>query len=286
MEERSLVKIVSSGQEIELPSSIDIRLTPFSENPKEIQKWYGLNKLLGEIFDKESQRLNLSPERYEYSSINQMYAPEHPIFETHYLILDPGNPIMRGILGNRLGPELKEKFGVDISSQFELTRFNFDEVMFRLPSVDVGGYGNFHSFLNRINPSLREYNLIVAYLRNEGVLSFRHGFDDYVGLIKGIPVSGKGNVNVGEVDLEPINEIEEGKLYGVDVRGGVLLMAPIASCNWDLTRIEDLTKEQIGKLQLQDIPVKDRDVDTFHFLNGVTPHYIRQQLLDCFGRLS
>jgi len=260
---------------LQLPDCIDrADLTPFRTKSKRMDKWYEFGRLMTQVFDQEAQRLGMSPERYEYSNINDIYKPNHPIWDTHYFVFDAGNPIGRGLIGNLLGREMKKK-GVDLGKLFEQTSFRFDEVMFRLPGVDVGGYGNFHTFLNVVNPHLRDYNLFIAYMRYYGPASFRHGFNDLVGLIEGVPCPGLGDITAGDVDMEPVKEVEEDRLYEVEVKGGRLVMSPIASCNWNFVGLEDMEEDE---LEPDEIPVKDRMVDTFHWLNGVTPHYLKDRL--------
>ena len=275
------------GEQIRnLPACVDrSSLTPFTAEPKPIEGWYEFNKLLTRIFDEEAQRLGLSPERFEYSCVNEMYKPDHPIWDTHYLIYDPGPGIMRGILGNLVGEQMKKELGVDLGKMFEETMFSFGEVMFKLPGVDVGGYGNIHTFFNVLNRHLRHHNLAVGYVRQEDDCSFRHGFYDHIGLIEGIPGPGLGSVTAGEVEMYPVREVEENKLYVVDVKGGRLIAAPMASCNWNLNYIEGMEEQDFLKADADEIPVKDRMVDTFHFLNGVTPHYVREQLTDGLSRI-
>ena len=43
-------------------------LTPFTAEPKVLKNGHELGKLIKSIYDKEAKRLDLSPERYEYSS--------------------------------------------------------------------------------------------------------------------------------------------------------------------------------------------------------------------------
>lgn len=272
-----------------LPACIDRKnFTPFRAEPKRIEDSLEFRKILTPIFDQEAERLGLSPERYEYSNINEMYQPKHPILDTHYFIFDPGPGLIRGILGNFLGKEMK-KHGKDIGKLFEKIGFKFSEVLFRLPGVDVGGYGNFHEFLNIVNPHLRDYNLFIAYVREEDSASFRHGFYDHLGLIEGIPCPGLGKIVAGEVDMYPVKQIENGYpftgFYEVEVKGGKLAIAPIASCNWNLTYIENISDDEIKKLDAEEVPVRDRDVYTFHFLNGVTPHYFKKRLEDALSTI-
>ena len=192
---------------------------------------------------------------------------------------------MRGILGNLVGGQMKKELGVDLGKMFEETRFSFGEVIFKLPGVDVGGYGNIHMFFNLLNRHLRHHNLAVGYVRQEDDVSFRHGFYDHVGLIEGIPGPGLGSVTAGEVEMYPVREVEENKLYVVDVKGGRLIAAPMASCNWNINEFEGMDLKFMQEEYGDDIPIKDRMVDTFHFLNGVTPHYIRKHLTDGLSRI-
>ena len=285
MTEDGLAKRIQ-GSQISLAGEIDINLSPFSSSPLGIKDWFEFSKLIQDIFEQEAGRLSLSPERYEYSNINTMYQTEQPILETHYLILNPGNPLMRGLLGNVLGPELKISHGVDVADILKLTRFDFDKVLFRFPGVDVGGYSSFHSFLNRINHHFRDYNLVVAYLRHESLTSFRHGFDDRIGLMSGIPIPNGKATDYHGVELEPVEELEEGNLYGLEVKGGRILIAPIASCNWNLNDLDGITADEFRHLAPDEVPLKDRAVDTFHFLNGATPHYFKQRIIECFERIT
>src|SRR3989344_5571598 len=111
-----LVKIVSgSGELIEVSDTISPNLRPFTIHPKKIKDWQELERILDVIFEQEAARLGISRERYEYSNINSMYSAEHQIFETNYFILDPGNPLYRGLIGNSLGPAIREAGGPDIS---------------------------------------------------------------------------------------------------------------------------------------------------------------------------
>ena len=115
-------------------------------------------------------------------------------------------------------------------------------------------------------------------MRYYGPASFKHGFDDHIGLIEGVPGAGYGNITVGEVYTEPVEEIEEDNLYEVEVKGGKLIMSPIASCSWNFTSLEFLEDDELNELEPDDIPMKDRMVETFHYLNGVTPHYFKTKL--------
>lgn len=269
-----------------LPTSIDkTALTPFSLKPSRIESWYELDELLIKIFDEEAKRLVLTPERYEYSCLNELYKTEHPILDTHYIIYDPGSGILRGIVGNYLGKKVKKEQGIDLGGLFEDTSFSFDQVLFRFPGVDVAGYGIFHTFFNVLNRHLKNSNLAIAYVRQEDDLSFRHGFHDHIGLIEGVPGKGLGKVTAGEVEMYPVEEIEEKLLYAVNVKGGRLWIAPTASCNWDLNSIEGMTQQDFLEAKPDDVPVKDRFVDTFHFLNGVTPHYMRGRLTDALSTI-
>lgn len=240
---------------------------------------FELEKILERVFSEEAKRLGLAAERFEYSSINSMYQCNNPALETKYFLLNPGNPISRGILGNVLGPSLRMEYGIDISSQLKIAGLDMGEVLFIPPGADVGGYGPLHSFLNTINPVLLNYDLVVAYLRNEGILSFRHGFNDYIGLMK-LTKAQLSEPALGEIDLEPIDEVEEGRHYEIAIREGVISMAPIAQCHWDFNHLDGLTDKDITKLGPEDVPLRDRSVNTFHFLNGVTPHYMKQRLTE------
>ena len=272
-------------QRIETPEQVELLLNPFILQPKNVGNSFELSQIVGTIFDQEAARLGLNPETYEYSNLNTMYQCEHPALQTHYLILVPGSPLMRGLLGNRVGPDLKKKYGIDISGGLELGSFDFEQVLFLFPGVNVGGYGVLHSFLNRLNTQLREYNLMVAYLRQEEITSFRHGFYDHIGLIWATPVPNKKRIVLGEVDLESVDEIEGRKLYDLEVRGGRVLMAPLASCNWNLVDLGDVANEELAAMNPSELPLGDRAVDTFHFLNGATPHYFKQRLEQCFDTM-
>lgn len=284
MKEEELSALVQR-QGAGVPEDVELLLNPFTLQPKPLANSWELSEVLNAFFEQEAARLGLRPERFEYANLNILYQCEHPSFQTHYLILDPGNPLMRGLVGNVLGPELKRDNGIDVSGLLDLGRFDFEQVLFLFPGVEVGGYGVLHTFLNRLNAQLREYNLMVAYLRQEEITSFRHGFYDHIGLIHGIPIRGKKGAALGEVDLEAVDEIEEKRLYHLDVKGGRVLMAPIASCNWNFADLEDFTEEQLAAMSPRELPLGDRVADTFHHLNGATPHYFKQRLEECFDRM-
>lgn len=258
-------------------------LQPFRSIPTELE-YHEFCELLKRIFEDEARRLNLSPERYEYTSINLHYYPENPALETHYLILDPVSPISRGIIGNLFGPEVKSKLGVDLGHTLELTKFEFEEVLFRLPGIDVGGYGNLHSFLDTLNTNLTQHNLIVAYVRHQDVSdAIDEAHTDYLALIKGVPLLGAGLIKAGNVDLEPIRKIGK-RLYYIEIKGGKLISAPIAATGWSLLLVSHTS--DLSKLDQEDIPLKSRDEDTLHHLNGTTPHYFRRRLEKAYARIT
>jgi hypothetical protein len=274
-----IAKIIREQQLKNLPPNLDeTALTPFTVDPKRMENGWELNKLLNQVFAQEAQRLGLTPERYEYSNINDMYTPDNPIWDTHYFIFDPGDPIVRGLVGNFI-PEHLGTEGRDMSDIFAQTGFEFQEVMYILPGVDVGGYGSFHAFANTINPHLKDYNLFAAYMIYYASVNTCKGFDHLVGLIEGVPVEGLGRVIAGDVELDPVREVVDDKLYQVEVKGGKLYMASVAKCHWNLNWIPE-TKQEIIDADADEIPVRDLEVDTFHFLNGVTPHYFRNQLTE------
>ena len=101
-----------------------------------------------------------------------------------------------------------------------------------------------------------------------------------------ISLSTEVDIIVGGIELEPVEELEEGNLYGLEVKGGRILIAPIASCNWNLNDLDGITADEFRQLAPEDVPLKDRAVNTFHFLNGATPHYFKQRLVECFERIT
>ena len=59
----------------------------------------------------------------------------------------------------------------------------------------------------------------------------------------------------------------------------------MASCNWNIDNFEGMDLKFMQEEYGDDIPIKDRLADTFHFLNGVTPHYVREQLVNGFSKI-
>lgn len=262
------------------------KLVPFVAEPQPLKDAWELRKILTEIFDAESARLGLKPERYEYSCIKDFYSARNPVWETHYFIYDPGPGLMRGILGNLLGPELKEKMGVDVGSVFENISFTFAEVLPVFPGVDVPGYGPLHTFSNVLNSRLLRHNMVLGYLRQEDDASFRHGYDDHIGLLTLIPGEGQGEITAGDVEMYPVQDVEGMRLHEVSVTGGKLVIAPLASCSWNLNYIDDFSDEDFLKAAADEVPVRDREVDTFHYLNGYTPHQMKRELVEACERID
>ncbi|MDO8556507.1 MAG: hypothetical protein Q7R96_05040 [Nanoarchaeota archaeon] len=279
----------------ELPATIDATvLVPFKQTPQTLKNFYDLDKVIRTIYDQEAERLHLPRERYEYTCINQLYPTEHPALEQHYIMYDPGPALLRGIIGNAIGRAVKKETGIDLGKIFEQTQLSFEEVLPTFPGVDVPGYGHFHTFFNVLNKHLTAYNLLLGYLRNEGMMSFRHGFNDYVGLMYGLPGKGLGTVTAGAVEMEAIQDLDESndekapedRLYVTPVQGGTLYMAPLAACNWDLNHLEGMRKREFLTADPEDLPLKCRQENTFHWLNGATPHYFREHIVEtCYRRI-
>ena len=252
---------------------------------QKIKDCFEFDRYLRGLFTQESKKLALTPERYEYTPINELYKSTDPIIDTHYLLYDSGPAIMRGLLGNVLGKVLKEDGGADLGKMFEATHFKLARVLETLPGVDVPGYANLHVFLNAINPELQNHNLLIAYMRQDDP-SFSGGYTDYLGLIEGIAGEGMGKVSAGDVELFPVESHDENnQIVSTLVQGGTLWMAPIASSQWSFDLLDDMSDDEIREAPADEIPLRDRSVDTFHYLNGVTPHYFRTHLENAFSKL-
>ena len=264
-------------------------LKPFAGKSDRLKNWYDLGSVIEKVFDAEAARLGIKPERFEYSNLNELYKPAASQFSTHYYVFDPGSPSIRGFLGNVVGRRIKEDTGEDIGHLFEGLEFNLGQILFVAPGVDIGGYETLHAFLTILNKELINYHLVVAYLRYHP--DFNGGFHDHLGLIRGVAGTGEGQIVAGDVELDPTSKEEvEGKtVLFTSVKGGVLQTASIASCYWDPDSMEHLQAyldEGALAEMPEDLPLKDRLVDTFHFLNGVTPHYIKEQLVEAFRLLK
>jgi len=112
------------------------------------------------------------------------------------------------------------------------------------------------------------------------------GFMDLVGLIKGFP--GEGSKKTGEIDrdLYPVKDVEFGELHYVDVKGGRLIISAFDSCSVNFREYENSEDEEILGLDPSEVPIKDRDTDTFHHLNGITPHMFRKMFNHAYHKID
>jgi hypothetical protein len=268
-----------------LPTKLQQRdLTPFTVKPKKVEGGYDLKELLTSIFDSEAKELKIDPVDYEYCHINKIYKPDHPALETHYFIFDAGSGAMR-MAANLMKEEIK-KHNIDLGKLFEKISFEFKPVLFEVKDVHVPGYGHFHSFLNRLNQRLREYNLLVVYVRqyDEDITSGEY-FNDHLSTIFGVHLPCLGKVAEEHTDAFPVKEIKERKLHTIEVKGGMLFCSPIDSTSWS---VDDLNYANDPKERKDmsdwEIPYRNR-MGTLHYLNGATPNYFREKILDGFGEI-
>lgn len=235
---------------------------------------HAFENLLEAIFLEEAARFSLSPERYEYTNLLKMYQPSSPDLEDNYYLLDTASPAERAVLGNVFG----------LGELFENLRFSFETVFPRFPGVDVPeGYGPLHEFCNVLNRRIPSQNLAFAYVReyNNNWL-----YSDHLALVHPVPDLSPVSERSGGVEMHPIHETGRDRLYEMNLKGGRLLIAPVATCSWTTICVEGWSEEDFLHADDDEVPVKDRETDTFHWLNGATPHFFRTELMEARRRIS